>query len=137
MGLSVYLVFNDGKTENAIEHYKNAFQTAPPHIQRFNEMPGYEKHTPAGYETRILHATLEIFGDTVMFSDTLPGQEHTVGNNVTIAAKHSDALKIQHAFKTLAENGEIIMELQATPWSKLYGQVVDQYGVLWQFNQEV
>lgn len=69
-----------------------------------------------------------------MFSDTIPGQEHTIGNNITIAALHHDTEKIQNAFTKLSENGKVLMELQETPWSKLYGQVEDQFGIMWQFN---
>lgn len=68
MGFSVYIVFN-GEAEDAIEHYKKAFQTPPQYIQHFNEMPSYENYTSAGYETRILHATMVHFLPTTVQSN--------------------------------------------------------------------
>ena len=32
--------------------------------------------------------------------------------------------------------GQIIMDLQETFWSSLYGYVTDQFGVGWQFSHE-
>jgi len=40
--------------------------------------------------------------------------------------------KVKHAFKVLAEGGNITQELGEVFWSKLYGCVTDKFGVEWQ-----
>lgn len=49
MGLHVYLVFN-GNAEDAINFYKEVFDSSEIQIHRFSDMPGFENYTPEGYE---------------------------------------------------------------------------------------
>ena len=135
MGIYVYFVFN-GQTKEALALYKEAFQTDEAIVKRFNEIEGYEKFVPEGYGSHIMHAEVDILGTKVMFSDSLPGQEHHVGNHITVAVVTDNEQQLQFAFDVLARDGEIIMHLQATDWSKSYGSLRDRFGVEWQFNLE-
>lgn len=135
MAVNVYLVFN-GNAEEALHLYADAFKTTINEINRFSSMPGYENHIPAGFGEKIMHANLDIAGSKVMFSDTLPEHEHVVGTNVTVAVITSNKDLIQHSFQALATEGQVTLELQQTPWSPLYGQVTDKFGVIWQMNLE-
>lgn len=136
MGLSIYFVLN-GVTREAVQLYEQAFNAEPAKVMTFRDMPENEGHVPEAAMDLVMHANMEIFGSRVMFSDTLPGMEHTVGNNITVAVLHDDVSKLEHAFNTLAEEGgKVVMPLQETPWSKRYGQVTDRFGVEWQFNHE-
>jgi PhnB protein len=39
-------------------------------------------------------------------------------------------------FTGLADGGEVLMPLQATPWSPRYGVVRDPFGIRWEINCE-
>lgn len=42
--------------------------------------------------------------------------------------------EIDHAWNKLSEGGNVLMPLNAYPWSNKYGWVQDQYGVSWQLS---
>lgn len=41
-----------------------------------------------------------------------------------------------NAFNGLKEGGHVLMDLQETFWSKLYGTVTDKYGIPWHFSRD-
>ncbi|AKK04162.1 VOC family protein [Corynebacterium epidermidicanis] len=55
---------------------------------------------------------------------------------ITVAISGSDnQLEAQTAqFNKLAESGNVVMPLEKQMWGAVYGQVVDKFGVTWQFN---
>jgi PhnB protein len=69
-----------------------------------------------------------------MFSDTPPNMPLTVGNNVILSVVTKDRQQIQNWFNKLRDGGTVGMDLQETFWSKLYGDVTDEYGTHWLFN---
>lgn len=83
-----------------------------------------------------MHGRVKVAGTEVMFSDNLPGAEFTVGNNVTLAIITSDEAYIRKSFEALSVGAKVDMPLQETPWSKCYGNLVDRYGINWQFSHE-
>ncbi|WP_042474820.1 VOC family protein [Bacillus ndiopicus] len=136
MAINVYLVFN-GKTREAIELYKEAFQTQETQIMTFGEGHQNDEYPiPEEAKDLVMHARMTIMGSEIMFSDTFPGQPHTVGNNVTLSVLTDDEEKLRYAFDVLKRDGNVQMELQETFWSKCYGNVADKFGVEWQFNLE-
>lgn len=136
MSVDVYLVFN-GNCREAVGFYAKVFETEAPHIMTFGEgSQSSDYPLPEEAKELVMHTRLAIDGSNVMFSDTFPGQEFVVGNNVTLAlvSKNMDELKAW--YEQLKEGGKVDMELQETFWSKLYGQVTDRYGVHWQLNYD-
>ena len=69
-----------------------------------------------------------------MFSDVFPGMPFVQGTNITLAYVTDDREKLERAFNRLEDGGQVIMALQETFWSKLYGSVTDRFGIQWQFN---
>ena len=134
MPINPYINFA-GTCREAVEYYAEVFHTEKPQLMTFGEMPPDPNFTlPEGAKNLVLHAQLEISGTAVMFSDVFPGMEFTVGNNVTLAVMSTNRDEILNEFNRLREGGTVQMNLQETFWSKLYGSVVDKYGILWQFN---
>lgn len=133
MTVAAYLIF-DGNCKEAMEFYAKSFGVEPYEVQTFGDMgvPNLE----AGQEALITHGRVKIADSEVMFSDNFPGAEFTVGNNVTLAVFTKDEDLIRTGFEAMSFNGRVDMPLQETPWSKCYGNVVDQYGVNWQFSLE-
>lgn len=134
MALQVYLNFN-GNCREAVGFYQEVFQTEEPQIMTFAEMPPDPEYPiPDDLAQLVMHTSLEICGDVVMFSDTWPGSPLTVGNNFSLTISLEEERDIKRLYEALKEGGRIEMELQETFWSKMYGSVVDRFGITWQLN---
>ncbi|MNY66043.1 hypothetical protein D3C86_2034100 [compost metagenome] len=82
----------------------------------------------------MLNAHLKVGNTDLMLSDNFPGQPYQIGSQVTIALTVNDAKKAEEIFGKLQEGGQVIMQLQETFWSPLYGQLTDKFGVTWQVS---
>lgn len=134
MTIDVYFNF-DGNCRDAVEFYAEVFKTDKPHIMTFGESPQSPEFTlPEEAKDLVMHARLSVNGSNLMFSDTFPGMPFTVGNNITLAYVSENDGEIRSVFDQLSAGGQVVMPLQETFWSKLYGQVTDRFGVNWQFN---
>jgi len=124
MKISPYLFFN-GNCAKAIALYEKAFQV------KAERMP-YE-----GAEALVSHAQFEIGGDFIMLCDAPPENPAQFGNNmmITIQFHESELPAVRAAFDTLKEDGEVIMELAETAWSKCFGLLTDKFGVKWNMCQ--
>jgi PhnB protein len=134
MAVDVYINFN-GNTREAVEFYAEVFGTEKPQIMTFGETPQDPNYPlPEEAKNLVMHTRLNISGSNVMFSDVFPGMPYLQGNNITLALISTDMDEMKSWFSKLQEGGTIGMELQETFWSKLYGQVTDKFGIMWQFN---
>ncbi|MED3879778.1 VOC family protein [Priestia megaterium] len=136
LGIHPYLVLN-GNGREAVKFYENALDAQVISVQTFGEMPqNPESPIPAEAKDRILNAHLKVGNTDLMFSDTFPGQPYQIGAQVTLAITVSHADKSKEIFAKLQDGGEVMMPLQETFWSPLYGQVVDKFGVTWQVSTQ-
>jgi len=134
MAVQVYINFN-GNCREAVEYYAKVFETEGPKFMLFGDMP-MDEAFPLTEETKnlVMHTELIIEGGTVMFSDLPPGMPFMPGNNISLTVVTSDMDKIKRMFARLKEEGKVMMDLQETFWSKLYGNLEDKYGIGWQFS---
>lgn len=134
MSVDAYLNFN-GNCREAVEFYADVFGTDKPQIMTFGDTPPNPEFTlPEEAKHLVMHARLNILGSNVMFSDVFPGMPFIVGNNISLAIVSENEDELQSIFNKLKAGGKVVMELQETFWSKRYGQVEDQFGILWQLN---
>ncbi|MDZ5710833.1 VOC family protein [Jeotgalibacillus haloalkalitolerans] len=134
MAINVYMVF-DGDAYEAIRYYEKVFDAGKAEIMTFGEAPPHPEYPlPEEAKQRVMHGRLEINGSDVMFSDTFPGSILNKGDNITLAVVLEDEETLRTQFNRLKEGGVVQMELQETFCSKLYGQVIDRFGISWQFN---
>ncbi|WP_428909985.1 VOC family protein [Niallia sp. Krafla_26] len=137
LGVHPYLVTN-GNGREAVKFYEDALDAEVLGVQTFGEYPHEPGSTlPEEAKDLIIHANLRIGNTHLMISDNFPGQPYQIGENVTIAVLMNDSEKTKEVYGKLKEGGEEIMPLQETPWSPLYGQVKDKYGVFWQVSTVV
>jgi len=130
--ITPYIVL-DGKAQEAIQFYAEALGGKIEGIMLFgdNPFPGM----PEEAENRVMHAQLTIGDSALMFSDTYPGQEYTVGNQVTVTLLVDTAEEARRTYDALAEGArKVEMELQATDWSPAYASLIDRFGVPFQIN---
>ncbi|MEG0240003.1 VOC family protein [Anaerorhabdus sp.] len=135
MSVDVYFNF-DGNCLEAVNYYATIFDVDAT-ITKFKEMPS-NPGFPMSDEVkeRVIHANITVEGSQLRFSDTMPGMEYIVGNNLSILINSKDEKKLTNWFNKLAQDGFIIMPLGETFFSGLYGFVTDKFGVGWQFNLE-
>lgn len=138
MTIRTYINFN-GNCREAVEYYAEVFGTEKPQFMLYRDMPDDDDSFPVTEDNAdlILHTTLDIEGSTVMFSDIPPGMSFTVGTNVSLVVMSNDMERLRSMFNMIRENGGTVgMDLQETFWSKLYGYVIDKFGVGWQFDYD-
>ncbi|MFE0505348.1 VOC family protein [Peribacillus butanolivorans] len=136
MSVDVYINFN-GNCREAVEFYAHVFGTETPQIMTFGETPpNPEFPLPDEAKNLVMHTRLNIEGSNVMFSDVFPGMPFVEGNNISLAVVNKNMDEIKSIFNKLKEGGTVVMDLQETFWSKLYGQVTDKFGIIWQLNYD-
>lgn len=130
IGMNPYLTFN-GKAREAAAFYEKALEAKVIGSQTYAEVEGME--IPPGAEELIMHAYLKIGNMELMLSDTFPESPdlEASGSLVSIALSMSDASSAAQAFHALEAGGEVIMPMAETFFSPAYGQLKDQFGVLW------
>jgi PhnB protein len=136
MPVTPYINF-DGNCLQALEFYQEVFETEKADLMTFGQMPP-DPDFPVTEETKglVAHATLKINDGIIMFSDVPPGMPFIAGNNISLMVSGKDiADKLALYFNRIKDDGgTVVMELQETFWTKLYGSVTDKFGITWQFN---
>ncbi|OPJ60196.1 VOC family protein [Clostridium oryzae] len=136
MALQTYLYFK-GNCREAIEFYSKVFETEEPQIMLFGNMPVDDDFARnEEMENLILHAELKIKDSRIMLSDVPPGMPFVIGNNISLFVSSRDMDEIKLFFNRLKVDGNVIMELEETAWSKCYGLVEDKFGVRWQLSYD-
>ena len=135
MGLFIYMDF-PGNASEVIKYYSKVFKTPKPEIMYFKDMPPSEDFPVSPeFGNMIMHATIMINDDSLMFSDVPPGSDRRVvfGNNITILYSSKDIDELSNYFNEMAKDGEIITPFGETFFTKAYGMVKDKFGITWQY----
>ncbi len=125
-----YLFFG-GCCEEAINFYKTVLGADVEMLMRHRDNP--EPPPPgmleAGFEDKVMHATIRIGGAVIMASDGCDDKSHFDGFRLSIALPtEADA---KRTFAGLSDGGEVQMPLSKTFWSPCFGMVTDRFGVGW------
>ncbi|CAG7638806.1 VOC family protein [Paenibacillus allorhizosphaerae] len=132
--LNPYLNF-DGNTKEAVYFYEKALGGKLMGLMTFGDMPADPNHPlPDQMKDRVMHAHLKVGDADLMFSDTFPGMPYQPGNTVQIAIHPTEEARARAIFAALEDGGQVVMPLQKTDWSPLYGIVKDKFGVTFQVN---
>jgi PhnB protein len=75
---------------------------------------------------RLRAVGLEMTGGDVL------AYEEPRGFSMVVGVETAD--EANRVFTGLADGGEVLMPLQATPWSPSYGVVRDAFGIRWEIN---
>ncbi len=137
MSLNAYIRFN-GNCRQAVEYYAEVFGCQKQNIMTFGQFHNESDfHMSEEEKNYVMHTYLNIIGNDVMFSDCMPGIPVTKGDNFNLAYVSKDKDEITRVFSRLKDDGgQVIMELQETLWSGLYGAITDKFGMSWQFTHE-
>lgn len=134
MAVNAYINFR-GNCREALEFYTDVFGAQKPDIMTYGEQ---DHAFPITEEAKnlVLHAELNFMGGKVMFSDVMDNMPFVVGNNICLTVVSDNQQALQTAFAKLKVGGQVIMDLQETFWSGLYGYLIDRFGIGWQLSHE-
>jgi PhnB protein len=128
MNVLTYL-FLDGRTEEALDFYKNAIGAEVTMLMKFKESPD-KSHMPPGSDDKVMHAVFRVGDTPIMISDGMnKGAPKFDGFALSINAK--DVAEAQKYFSALLEGGEVTMPLAETFFAKTFGMLKDKFGVHW------
>ncbi|HSK69064.1 MAG TPA: VOC family protein [Candidatus Limnocylindria bacterium] len=131
--IEVYLNF-PGNAAEAAAFYANAFQAGPPDLMTYDQMPpGVDDGIPEEMRGMVMHGNIRTFAGDLMLSDDTPAEDLKPNRAVWILVSHADHGKLRAVFSALSVGGEVLMPLEPTFFSPLYGQVADRYGFRWHF----
>ncbi|MEX1042703.1 MAG: VOC family protein [Pirellulaceae bacterium] len=125
-----YLFFS-GRCEEAIEFYKSTIGAEVTMLMRFSDSPDQppEGMLEAGFENKVMHASLSIGGSPIMASDGCDSNESFKGFRIALTLPTEAETK--RAFSALAEGGQVDMPLDKTFWSPCFGMLTDKFGLGW------
>lgn len=131
MTLEPYLFFN-GRCEEAIAFYQEAIGAEVTFKMRMNEAPDPPPPSaiPAGFENKIMHASLRIGAMNLMVSDGNSDMQPSF-KGFTLSLGVADAAEAERSFNALAQGGKVVMPLGKTFWSPCFGMLEDRFGVGW------
>lgn len=130
--LNTYLNF-PGTTEEAFTFYASVFKTELAHLSRFKDTPDGAKMSAQDGE-KIMHAAINIGGDTLMATDSLPSMgfpEVVHGNASYLCLNVETKEEADRIFAELSPGATIEMAMADMFWGDYFGSLRDKYGVGW------
>ncbi|MGC5583507.1 VOC family protein [Ornithinimicrobium sp. W1665] len=130
--LNPYISFT-GNAREAMEFYRTVFGG---HLTIDTFGASGMGEDPATAD-QVMHAMLVTDeGLTLMASDTPPGMEVTVGDNVQISLSGpaEDEIELRGYWERLSTSGTADLPLTQAPWGDHFGMCTDAYGIRWMVN---
>ena len=125
--VSTFLMFQ-GKAEEAMNFYVSLFDGATvASIQR------YGKEGP-GEEGSVVVASFTLKGQNFMCIDSHVKHAFTFTPATSIFVDCDSEAEVDALFRKLSEGGQVLMPLDAYPFSRKFAWVADRFGVSWQIN---
>ncbi|MCW2751445.1 MAG: putative glyoxalase family protein [Aeromicrobium sp.] len=90
-------------------------------------------HDPAA-ANNVMHAQLTAGGLTLMVSDSPPGMDFILGNNISVSLSGDDEAELRGYFDGLSAGGTPGVPLEKAPWGDTFGMFTDKFGVGWLVN---
>lgn len=84
---------------------------------------------PPGNENKVMHASLQLGGHTLMAADDCMGEPAFGGFSLSLRVKTID--EATKFFNALADGGQVKMPLTKTFYSPAFGMLTDRFGVGW------
>jgi len=123
-----FLMFQDGRAEEAINHYIEVFGDGHViFVKRYGP-------NGVGPEGSIQHAAFEIHGQRIMVTES--PVEHVFGftPSVSMFVDFDSAEELDRVFHALSEGGEVMMPLGSYFFADRFAFIQDRFGVSWQLH---
>lgn len=128
MPVQPYLFF-DGRCEEAVEFYRKALGGEVEMLMRYKDSPEPPPGARAGYDDKIIHASLRIGDGSVMMSDDCMGHPSFQGFSLSLAAadEKEASTQVQCAGRWRQGADAAGQDL----FSPCFGMVADRFSVSW------
>lgn len=123
--VSPFLMF-EGRAEEAITLYASTFDDAQVH-----EIERYGPEGP-GAEGTVARARLTLGGLTLTCIDSPIEHAFSFTPSVSLFVACPDTAQVDRLFEALSRDGEVLMPLDAYPFSERFAWINDRFGVSWQ-----
>jgi len=130
MKLVPYLHFQ-GNCEEALNFYKDILNGKVEIVSRYDNP---NMNAPEDYKNKVLHGVIYFGDNTIMASDSYPGQQLKYGDSVSLSLALDGEAETTRVFNALSEGGKILMPLEKQFWGDFFGHFVDRYGTRWMVN---
>ncbi len=128
MSLRTYLNYG-GNCADAFKFYETNLGAKINMLMTFDQMPG-PAQVPPGLAGKVLHASIDIAGTTVLASD-VPADRFQPMRSVYLCLSVDSDAEAERIFKLLSENGEVFMPMQETFFASRFAQLRDRFGTSW------
>jgi PhnB protein len=129
----ISLTFN-GECEAAFRLYERSLGGTIAFMMTWGQSP-QPSGAPAGWESKVYHATLKV-GDTAILGNDYPAGQYEPPRGFSIILQMDDSDLAERIFRDLSVNGKVGMPLQETFWAARFATWVDQFGIPWSINCE-
>lgn len=133
MQMYPYLSFR-GDCEEAFQYYARHLGAEINALFRFGGSP-MESDAPADWGNKVMHGSVRLCGHELAGGDVPPGQ-YKAPQGFSLSVQLADTAEATRIFEALSEGGQVMMPLEPTFWSPLFGMVVDRFGIPWLINCE-
>ena len=133
MSFSVCLNFN-GNCREAAYFYAKAFGQEQPKIMTYGEAPSNGEEIAEAEKNLVMYCALSVFGGNIMMMDCTSDFPLVSGNNISLMIELPDERAVKGVFDALKDGGIVMMDLQKTFWSDLFGTLTDKFGIVWQIG---
>ena len=114
-----------GNCKEAIELYERAFHAKVKWVD----------YAPDGIN--IAHASMDIHGCEVFLNDAFGNKDRSLDCAVHLIITFATPDELLACYEILKEGSENLGDFHETPYSKLCGNFMDKFGVLWGFMADV
>jgi predicted 3-demethylubiquinone-9 3-methyltransferase (glyoxalase superfamily) len=123
--ITTFLMFED-RAEEAMKFYESLFGGA--------EITSIDRYDEGDAKGTVKRATLRLPGQKLICVDS--PVEHAFGFTpaISLFVDCGSEEEVDRLFAALGEGGQVLMGLDAYPFSQRFGWVDDRFGVSWQLN---
>lgn len=125
--VTTFLMF-EGKAEAAMTLYMSLFEKS--------EVVSIERYGPGeqGKEGSVKHAVFSLEGQQFMAIDSPAPHPFTFTPAISLFVTCDSKEELDGRFAKLSEGGQVLMPLDAYPFSRRFGWLQDKFGVSWQLS---
>jgi len=128
MKTSVHLGFT-GKCDEAFSYYEKVFGTKRQMTMKYSDAPAGTP-VPPDSKDLVMHTSMPVGSIILMGADAPPGRGTPIGG-FQICLEDADDATLRRLFAALTDRGSVMMPLEKTFWSPLFGMCTDKFGVGW------
>lgn len=124
-----FLMFQDGRAEEAILRYVEVFRDA-----RVVFMTRYAENPHGAKVGSVQQAVLEIYGQPIMVTESPIRHPFDFTPAVSLFVDFDSEEELNRVFAALSEGGMVMMPPANYGFSRRFAFIQDRYGVSWQLN---